>query len=161
MKTMKDLLKQTEQLAGSTKIKLQLHAPLKKVRAYPERIAALGIGKITIVGGSKPAATKAKPKTSAKKAVKNVVTRQKPAVKRQSKAVAQNPLKAKVSAKRAATGTVTQVAVLAALRSKHNTPAAIANAMEANRVQVTKALSRYTQQGLIVRTQPGHYALKK
>ncbi len=55
---------------------------------------------------------------------------------------------------------MTQAAVLAALRSKHNTPQAIANVMKANPVQVSKALSRYTQQGLIVRTQPGQYALE-
>lgn len=161
MKTMKELLKQTDQLADNTKVKLILHVPLKKVRAYAKRMAALGVVNVTIVGGAKATAKKIKPKASTKKAVKKAVARKKPAVKRQPKAAAKKTVKAKASAKRATTGPVTQAAVLAALRAKHNTPTAIATAMKANRVQVTKALSRYTQQGLIVRTQPGHYALKK
>ncbi len=76
------------------------------------------------------------------------------------KVTAKRPAETKTTAKRGSTTGVTQAAVLAALRAGHNTPKDIANAMKANPVQVNKALSRYTQQGIIVRTQPGQYALK-
>lgn len=160
MKTVKKLLKKTKSQPDNTKVTLTLNVPLKKVRANAKRFASLGVVNVTIVGGAKAAAKKAKPKASAKKVAKKAVTRKKPAVKRNVKAVAKKTVRAKAPTKRATTG-VTQAAVLAALRGKHSTPIAIATAMKANRVQVTKALSRYTQQGLIVRTQPGHYALKK
>lgn len=85
------------------------------------------------------------------------------------KPVARKPAAKKVTAKKSAnsrtttkadrTVGVTQAAVLAAIRAGHSTPKDIANAMKANPVQVNKALSRYTRQGIIVRTQPGQYAL--
>lgn len=149
MKTIRDLLKQTRPLADNTPVKLQLHVPLKKVRANAKRLAALGVTKVTIAGGVKPAAKKAASKKTAKKAVK-----------RKPKAATKKRAKAKTPAQRGQTATVTQAAVLTALRARHRTSQAIAKAMKANPVQVTKALSRYTQQGLIVRTQPGRYALK-
>ncbi len=155
MKTIKDLLIQTKPHADNTKVTLLLHVPLKKVSAYAKRFAALGVVNVSIVGGAKAAAKKAKPKASAKKAVKKAVTRKKPALKSTAKSATK-----KASAKRGNTAGVTQAAVLAAIRGKHRTPQAIATAMKANPVQVSKALSRYTQQGLIVRTGLGQYALK-
>ena len=165
MKTIKDLLKQTKPHADNTKVTLQLHVPLKKLRANAKRLATLGVVNVTIVGGVKPAAKKAKPKASTKKAVKKAVTRKSAAVKRTPKAAAKKPIKAKSAtktapAKRGNTAGVTQAVVLAAIRGKHRTPQAIATVMQANPVQMRKALSRYTKQGLIVRTGLGQYALK-
>lgn len=156
MKTIKDVLKQTKPQPDNTKVTLQLHVPLKKVHAYAKRFAALGVVNVTIAGGAKAAAKKAKTKASAKKAVKTAVTRKKSALKSKAKRATK-----KAPAKRDNTTGVTQAAVLAAIRAKHRTPQAIATAMKADRKQVAKALSRYTQQGLIVRTGIGQYALKK
>ncbi|MGI9284542.1 MAG: hypothetical protein ACR2P1_04085 [Pseudomonadales bacterium] len=152
MKTIKELLKQTQPHPDHTKVTLQLHVPLKKVRAYAKRFASLGVVNVTIAGGAKAAAKKAKPKPTAKKAVKKAATKKPIKATRATK---------KPPAKRGNTAVVTQAAVLAAIRGKHRTPQAIATAMKANPVQVRKALSRYTQQGLIVRTGLGQYALKK
>ena len=165
MKTINDLLKKTQRLAGKKKVKLQLHVPLETLRANTTLLASLGVSKVKIKGGLKAAVKKANHKAHEKKAVKKIVKSKKPSVKRKPKAAAKKPNRAKTVAKKGASqksqfSGVTQTAVLAALRSRHNTPQAIANVMQANPVQVSKALSRYTQQGLIVRTQPGQYALK-
>lgn len=177
MKTIKKLLKQSDKLAGKTTVTLQLDIPLKKLRANAKLISSLGASKINIELGSKPAVIKAKPAASAKKTVKKTVAKKKPAVISKPQAAAKKaPVKAKAAAKKAPvkatvarkkappktgrTTAVTQAAVLAAIGANNNTPQTISNAMQANPVQVSKALSRYTQQGLIVRTQPGHYALK-
>ncbi|MGI9305022.1 MAG: hypothetical protein ACR2RB_20305 [Gammaproteobacteria bacterium] len=151
MKTIKDVLKQTKPHPDNTKVTLQLHVPLKKVRAYAKRFASLGVVNVTIAGGAKAAVKKAKPKTRSKKAVKKATTKKPAKAKRATK---------KAPVKRGNTAGVTQAAVLAAIRGKYRTPQAIATAMKANPVQVRKALSRYTKQGLIVRTGLGQYALK-
>lgn len=98
-----------------------------------------------------------KKKTRSKASTTKKAAAKKPAAK---KVTAKRPTKTKTAAKRGSAVGVTQAAVLAALRAGHNTPKDIANAMKANPVQVSKALSRYTQQGVIARTQPGQYALK-
>lgn len=166
VKTIKDLLKQTQPHADNTKVTLLLQVPLKKVRAYAKRFASLGVVNVTIAGGANAAAKKAETKASTKKLVKKASTRQKSALKSTAKTATEKPTKAKratknAPAQRGNTAGVTQTAVLAAIRGKHRNPQAIATAMKANPVQVRKALSRYTKQGLIVRTGLGQYALKE
>ncbi len=157
MKTINDLLKQAYQYADSTAVKLQLHVPLKKLRANSKLLSSLGVSQVKVLGPAKPAAkkkakAKAKPKVRAKQ---KALAKKGPAAKAKPKAAAK-----KGPAKRSKTAMVTQEGVLNAIRADNNTPQAIAKAMKANPVQVGKALSRYTQKGIIRRTKPGHYAMK-
>ncbi|MGI9288492.1 MAG: type IV toxin-antitoxin system AbiEi family antitoxin domain-containing protein [Pseudomonadales bacterium] len=165
MKSIDKLLKRSKKLAGKTKVTLQFQLPMKKVRSNAKLLASLGASKVTIERSSKPAVKKAKLSASAKKAVKKTVKRKKSELKSTPKATVKKRTQAKTStqkapSKRRKTASVTQAAVLAALRAEHSTPQAIANAMKVNPVQVRSALSRYAQRGLIVRIRPGHYALK-
>ena len=51
MKTINDLLKKSQQLEGKTKVKLQLHVPLDKLRANANLLASFGVSKVKIKGG--------------------------------------------------------------------------------------------------------------
>ncbi len=168
MKTINDLLKQAYQYADNTAVKLNIHVPLKKLRANAKLLSSLGVSQVTVEGAkkkAKPAAKKAKAKAKPKaKAAKKVAAKTGTAAKAKTKAAAKPAAKGKAAAKKASTGRgganmVTQEGVLAAIRDDNHTPQDIANAMNANSVQVGKALSRYTQKGIIRRTKPGHYAL--
>ncbi len=166
MKTINDLLKQAYQYADNTAIKLNLHVPLKKLRVNAKLLSSLGVSQVTVEGAkkkAKPATKKAQPKAKAKK---KVAAKKAPAAKAKTKAAAKKKpaAKAKAAATKASTGRgganmVTQEGVLTAIRANNHTPQDIADAMNANSVQVGKALSRYTQKGIIRRTKPGHYAL--
>ncbi len=168
MKTINDLLKQAYQYADSTAVKLNIHVPLKKLRANAKLFSSLGVSQVTVEGAKKkekPAAKKAKAQPKVK-AAKKVAAKKSPAAKAKTTvATKKKPAaKSKTAAKKASTGRgganmVTQEGVLAAIRDGNHTPQEIADAMNANSVQVGKALSRYTQKGIIRRTKPGHYAL--
>ncbi len=106
---------------------------------------------------------------------KTAVKRQDPVEKTTPKATAKNSTKAGngikaaeknmanavAPAKEGKPAKVTQASVIAALNAQHSTTQAIADAINASPVQVSKALSRYTQQGVIERLKPGQNALKQ
>ncbi len=169
MTTIRELLKETKPLPDTTKVTLQLHVPLGKVRVNAKTLSSMGVMKALLVRGDGSATKKAA--STAKTAVK----RQAPAAKTTPKATAKNSTKAgngikaaeknvanaDAPAKEGQPAKVTQASVIAALNAQHSTTQAIADAINASRIQVSKALSRYTQQGLIERTKPGQYALKQ
>lgn len=152
-----------------TKVKLQLQVPLGKVRVNVKLFASLGVMKAMLVRGDGSATKRAA--STAKTAVK----RQEPVAKKTPKATTKNSTKAgngikaaeknmantDAPAKEDKPAMVTQASVIAALNAQHSTTRAIADAINASPVQVSKALSRYTQQGIIERVKPGQYAPKQ
>lgn len=164
-----DPAKQLKQLLKHAKKDLQdLLKMAKKTNAQAQKIIAKRtdanikawkklIGDTRKKTSGKKPATKAK--TGAKAGTPKKTAAKKPTAK---KATAKRPAKTRTVAKAKSGRTVgvTQAAVLAAIRAGNSAPKDIANAMKANPVQVNKALSRYAQQGIVVRTQPGQYALK-
>lgn len=168
-----DTAKQLKKLVKHTKKDLQdLLKMAKKTNADTQRIITKRSNANSkawkkVVDDTRKKVSKKKPGTEKKtKAKASAIKKAAAKIPAEKKVTAKKPTNAKTAvkktpAKEGKTATVTQAAVLAAIRGGHRTPQAIANAMQANPVQVSKALSRYTQQGLIVRTQPGHYALEE
>lgn len=166
MKTIKKLISQSKKLDGNTRIKLQLQIPLKKLRANSKLLASLGASKIKVVDGKKADAEKIGSSKGGGKAVRKTAKPKKPVLKTKLRAAkpvtgkATKPAAKKTPAKPGKTAGLTQAAVLAAMRAGSGTSQAIAAVTKASPTQVSRALSRYARQGLIVRTAPGQYALK-
>lgn len=175
MKTIDDVLKQAYHQADDVNVSVKLSVSLGALREHYATLSALGIDTVSVKGSAAPSkkrrtkvAKKTRKAASASGTKRKTKAKAKTKVKAKSKAKAKatgrtaKKSAAKITATRTSTakpGRVTQQGVFSALRKRHATPKAIATALKADQRQVSKALSRYTKQGTVVRTAPGRYAL--